>query len=100
MKMTTHYPNKYEKQAKKWIAALTLIKRTSCPENVIELVALCLTLFPKAWCSSEGCQVAFQYVKNVYSGSVFLVLHAFLLLLSLFGKTEIVRAEYLIVFHT
>lgn len=67
MKMTTHYPNKYERQAKKLLPesdCLTLIKGSSCPENVIELDALCLTLFPVAWCSSEGCQVAFQYVEN------------------------------------
>lgn len=97
MKMTTHYPNKYERQAKKLLPesdCLTLIKGSSCPENVIELVALCLTLFPLAWCSSEGCQVAFQYVENsqVFSW-------CFMLSYCLFGKSEIVPIEYLSVYH-
>lgn len=51
----------------------TLIKQSSCPKNVIKLVALCLTLFPKARCSSEGCQVAYQYAKSSQ------VLHSFML---------------------
>lgn len=43
---------------------LTLITGPSCPENVIKLVALCLTLFPKAWCNSKGCQAAVQSTKS------------------------------------
>ena len=71
---------------------LVFTKWTPCPENVIKLVSLCLTLFPKAWRNS-GCRGAFHYIKNS------LVLCTFWLLLSLLNKSEVALLRNLSVYH-